>query len=156
MPPSKVIRIDEEVWAELQKRARPLEDTPDSVLRRVFGLPDEGSEADGMDSHITTLLELAEESLGEVPQVHGEAKNYSLLSKAGEVVGYIRPQRERLMIGVSKELAQSVGLGGWHRERRDSFLGGDSVRWYVPEGDKATYHQAAGLLVRLWRSDSKH
>jgi hypothetical protein len=64
MPPSKVIRIDEEVWAELQKRARPLEDTPNSVLRRVFGLPDEGSEADGMDSRITTLLELAEESLG--------------------------------------------------------------------------------------------
>ena len=33
--PSKVIRIDAQVWAELQRRARPLEDTPNSVLRRV-------------------------------------------------------------------------------------------------------------------------
>jgi hypothetical protein len=41
MKPSKLIRIDAEVWAELQRRARPLEDTPNSVLRRVFGLPDE-------------------------------------------------------------------------------------------------------------------
>ena len=33
-----VIRIDEEVWKELQKRAVPLVDTPNSTLRRVLGL----------------------------------------------------------------------------------------------------------------------
>jgi len=43
MSPSKVIRIDAQVWAELQSRARPLEDTPNSVLRRVFGLPEAGA-----------------------------------------------------------------------------------------------------------------
>ena len=41
MKPSKVIRIDAQVWAELQRQARPLEDTPNSVLRRVFGLPED-------------------------------------------------------------------------------------------------------------------
>ncbi len=33
-----VIRIDEEVWKQLQKRATPLTDTPNDVLRRTFGL----------------------------------------------------------------------------------------------------------------------
>jgi hypothetical protein len=34
----KAIRIDEEVWAALQKKARAFEDTPNSVLRRVLGI----------------------------------------------------------------------------------------------------------------------
>jgi hypothetical protein len=33
-----VIRVDEEVWKELQRRAEPLVDTPNSVLRRILGL----------------------------------------------------------------------------------------------------------------------
>jgi hypothetical protein len=33
-----VIRVDDEVWKELQKRAEPLVDTPNSVLRRILGL----------------------------------------------------------------------------------------------------------------------
>ena len=36
MPPT--IRIDEEVYAWLQGNARPFEDTPNSVLRRIAGL----------------------------------------------------------------------------------------------------------------------
>ena len=35
-----VIRIDDEVWKELQKRAIPLIDTPNSVLRKLLGLED--------------------------------------------------------------------------------------------------------------------
>ncbi len=31
------IRIDEEVWGWLQSKARPFEDTPNSVLRRIAG-----------------------------------------------------------------------------------------------------------------------
>ncbi|MCL0057810.1 hypothetical protein M1N05_01930 [Dehalococcoidales bacterium] len=33
-----VIRIDDEVWKQLQKRARPLIDTPNDVLRRILEL----------------------------------------------------------------------------------------------------------------------
>lgn len=33
-----VIRVDEEVWVWLQSHARPFEDSPNSVLRRVAGL----------------------------------------------------------------------------------------------------------------------
>jgi len=34
----KSIRIDDEVWAALQKRAKAFEDTPNSVLRRILHL----------------------------------------------------------------------------------------------------------------------
>lgn len=33
-----VIRVDEEVWGWLQTHARPFQDTPNSVLRRLAGL----------------------------------------------------------------------------------------------------------------------
>jgi len=33
-----VIRVDDEVWKELQRRAEPLVDTPNSVLRKILGL----------------------------------------------------------------------------------------------------------------------
>ena len=36
-----VIRVDDEVWNELQRRAEPLVDTPNSVLRRILGLTGE-------------------------------------------------------------------------------------------------------------------
>src|SRR5256885_372642 len=34
----RTIRIDDEVWRAIQKRAKPFEDTPNSVLRRVLKL----------------------------------------------------------------------------------------------------------------------
>ncbi len=40
---ARVIRIDDDVWAWLRKNARPLEDTPNSVLRRLAGLPEPSS-----------------------------------------------------------------------------------------------------------------
>jgi hypothetical protein len=152
MPPAKVIRIDEEVWAELQKRARPLVDTPNSVLRKVFGLPEEASETDETDIRITKLLEALEESVGETPQVRRGRKDYSFLSKTEEVVASIRPRQQRLRIETRKETALKLGLSGWDRERKKGFFGEPSVRWYLPDGDEVAYQQAAGLLEKLWLS----
>jgi hypothetical protein len=154
MPTAKVIRIDDEVWAELQKRARPLEDTPNSVLRRVFGLPEEGTETDKTDIRITKLLESVEESVGETPQVRRGRKDYSFLSKTEEVVASIRPRQQRLRIETRKETALKLGLSGWDRERKKGFFGEPSVRWYISDGDEVAYQQAAGLLEKLWLSDS--
>src|SRR5438067_716920 len=36
--PVRSIRIDDDVWDELKRRAEPLEDTPNAVLRRALGL----------------------------------------------------------------------------------------------------------------------
>ncbi len=44
------IRIDDEVYAWLQKHARPFEDTPNSVLRRLAGL-DQGEEEVMLEKH---------------------------------------------------------------------------------------------------------
>jgi negative regulator of replication initiation len=47
------IRVDEGVWAWLKEHARPLEDTPNSVLRRIAGLdaePPSGDEARRLSS----------------------------------------------------------------------------------------------------------
>ncbi len=41
----RTIRVSDEVWREIQKQAEPLIDTPDSVLRRKFGLSPKGSRA---------------------------------------------------------------------------------------------------------------
>jgi hypothetical protein len=38
MAPSKVIRVDDEVWQLLQRNAIPLNDTPNAVIRRLLGL----------------------------------------------------------------------------------------------------------------------
>jgi hypothetical protein len=44
MPPP-IIRIDDDVLALIRKHARPLADTPNSVLRRVLGLPEKPAAA---------------------------------------------------------------------------------------------------------------
>ena len=49
-----VIRVDEEVWRELQRRAVPLVDTPNSVLRRMLGLT--GEEVSGDETVIEIEL----------------------------------------------------------------------------------------------------
>ncbi|MGW5215418.1 restriction system modified-DNA reader domain-containing protein [Streptomyces sp. NPDC004051] len=40
---SPTIRVDSEVYEELQKRAKPFVDTPNSTLRRVLGLPEKAT-----------------------------------------------------------------------------------------------------------------
>ncbi|HEU0021714.1 MAG TPA: hypothetical protein VFR55_08595 [Dehalococcoidia bacterium] len=153
MPLSKVIRIDEQVWAELQKLARPLEDTPNSVLRRVFGLSEEGEGAGGLDARVNKLLGLVQEAVGEAPQVFRVRKDYSFSSRSGGVAAYIRPQQQKLRVGVSKESATATGLRGWDTERNDGFFGGPGVRWYIPDGDDSAYRRAAQLLEKLWRNE---
>jgi Restriction Enzyme Adenine Methylase Associated len=46
---SRTIRIDDEVYAKLQSLAEPFVDTPNSALRRLLGLGDEGGQ--GSDGH---------------------------------------------------------------------------------------------------------
>ena len=154
MPPSRVIRIDDEVWAQLQRRARPLEDTPNSVLRRVFGLAEQGAEPEGADLRVARLMELVQGLAGETPRLDAVRKGYSLFSRSGESLAYIRPQRERLRIEASKERAVGAGAHDWDRERPNGWAdtGGPSVRWYVPDGDEAAGQRAAAVLAKLWQA----
>jgi hypothetical protein len=153
MKPSKVIRIDGEVWAELQRRARPLEDTPNSVLRRVLGLPDEGTGSERLEPRVARLLALVQDLVGQMPQLEAVRKGYSLLSHTGLVVADIRPQKERLRAEASKTVAATSGLTTWDREGSESSYGGPIVCWYAADGDDAAYQSLATVLATLWRSD---
>lgn len=155
MAATRVIRIDDEVWAELQKRARPLEDTPNSVLRRLVGLPEEkDKDTDDMDPRVTALLQVVGELVGQIPQVSLEEHGYSVLSEAGDVVAYIRPLRERLRITSSRQIAQKAGLNDWDSAlMKSGSFGAPSVRWYLPDGDAAANKRLAVVLAMLWRHD---
>lgn len=153
MPPSRVIRIDDDVWAELQRRARPLEDTPNSVLRRVFGLREAASSDEAAaDDRIGNLLELLHEALGKRLRLSPATKGYALLSEASEPIAFIRSQRGRLRVTVSKQSAQVAGLSDWHKERADTVFSGGSVSWYAPDGDHAACREAVSVLARLLKS----
>lgn len=152
MPPSRVIRIDDQVWAELQRRARPLEDTPNSVLRRVFELAEEGAGAEGTDSRVARLLELVQGLAGEAPGMEAARKGYSVLARTGQGVAYIRPQKERLRIEASKQVTEKAGLSNWDRERPAGFFTGPCVRWYAQDGDEPDYQRLAGVLAKLWQA----
>jgi hypothetical protein len=151
MPPSKVIRIDEDVWSELQRRARPLEDTPNSVLRRVFNLPDEAADETETDPRIGRLLELLEGTVGKRLQLSPARRGFALLSANNEPVAFIRSQRDRLRVTASKQSAQDADLSDWHRERADTEFSGGSVSWYAPDADEAAYQELVKVLTRLWK-----
>ena len=52
-----VIRVDDEVWKELQGRAEPLVDTPNSVLRKILGLTGDrvGNEGKVIEIELSSL-----------------------------------------------------------------------------------------------------
>jgi hypothetical protein len=152
MRPSKVIRIDDDVWVELQRRARPLEDTPNSVLRRVFGLAEEASTEPETDDRIGRLLELLEAATGERLRLSPARKGYALLSGTDEPIAFIRAQRDRLRVTVSRQSAEAAGLSGWHRERADTVFSGGGVSWYAPDADKVAYQKAAATLAKLLKA----
>ena len=155
MKPSKVIRIDAQVWAELQRRARPLEDTPNSVLRRVFGLPEDSPGSANIEPRVTRLLALVRDIVGQVPDVEAARKGYSFLSHTGMVVADLRPQKERLRAEASKTVAETAGLTAWDREGSEGFDGGPAVRWFATDGDDASYQRIAAVLAQLWRTDAE-
>ena len=150
-----MIRIDGEVWAELQRRARPLEDTPNSVLRRVLGLPDDGTGPERLEPRVTRLLALVRDLVGQMPHVEAARKGYAFLSRTGMVVADIRPQKERLRAEASKTVAATAGLTTWDREGSEGLYGGPAVRWYAADGDDAAYQSLGGGAGELWRSDPK-
>jgi hypothetical protein len=153
MKPSKVIRIDGEVWAELQRRARPLEDTPNSVLRRVLGLPEEGTGTERLEPRVARLLALVQPLVGQMPHVEAARKGYAFLSRTGMLVADLRPQKERLRVEASKTVAATAGLTTWDRQSSEGSYGGPTVRWYAADGDDVAYQSLAAVLATLWRSE---
>lgn len=163
MAPTKVIRVAEDVWAELQLRAVPLEDDVNSVLRKVLGLrtiergTDKSKEDGLIYDRVSKIRELVEEEVGQEPEILRTSKErrYKFLSNRGSTVAYMlfQPRMHRLRITTAKGMAVKAGIEGWSENdvaANGWFKADDSVRFYFPDGDEGAYSNAAEVLAKLW------
>ena len=83
----KSIRIDDEVWEFIKSHAEPLEDTPNSVLRRVLRLPkrDSKSESSTSQDNRASLNQLLPKSEYTAPILEAIVE-LGGLAKAGDVI----------------------------------------------------------------------
>ena len=157
MAPPRVIRIDEEAWAELQQRARPFEDTPNTVLRRVLGLPEEtrgthNSDKDVMDERVQKLIVLVGGSGERRPAIRRTPDgSFAIPSEGGKTFGYIYPQKRRLKVEIRKDWAERTRLNNWDHELPNGWFntGISSVYWYIPDGDDNAYQRVARIISKL-------
>ena len=157
---SKVIRIDGEVWSELQERAIPFQDNPNSVLRRVLGLGSNAvitvdtSAGIGLDPRVVQLLELVEVPVGQAVVVSATKNGRSLQvrSKRGKLVAFIHQQIHRIKVESSEQMATGAGVDSWDHRLIRGWWGEDfSVYWHAANDDDDSYIRAANILEKLWR-----
>jgi hypothetical protein len=96
------IRIDDEVWAWLKRHARPLEDSPNSVLRRIAGL---------QDPHSSTDAEMSIPSAEHQPQVVSQSKKGGRMRYSGRVYSGLtgRQLNAEWKVGASHPLFHKEG-----------------------------------------------
>lgn len=158
MVQSRVIRIDEDVWDQLKARAQPFEDSPNTVLRRVFGLDIEKAKNDGnqhneRDSRILRLIDLVKSVTREDIDVryYPTSRQYSVRSKTGIVFAYLIPQKRRMKIAAKKDSAEQAGFTNFqHEVKRGWFNSSSEVYWYVADKDEESYMAASRMLATLW------
>ena len=162
MVTTRVIRIDEEVWVELQRRAVPFEDNPNSVIRKLLSLPAVRTASGPIDSE-NKMDERVSELVGIVEGAVGEALAFPPVPRiqyvrfdglTAKVRAYIYPQKRRLKIETSRQMAEGVGIYDWDYELKNGWFntGIPSVYWYAPDGEKAAYRRAANVLAELYKS----
>lgn len=105
-----VLRVDDEVWEWLKKNARPLEDTPNTVLRRIAGLDSEsGAPANG--SRKTSIMNS--------PSIHGRRSKLTSRRSGirSPITNYGRELNEQWNVGARHALYHREGTYYNHLER---------------------------------------
>ena len=157
---SKVIRIDLEVWSQLQLRAIPFQDNPNSVLRRLLKLTTtkaSDSNGSGTDLPITRvgkLLKLVEPQTGKPLAISATrtGQSYRFKSHRDKVVAFIHSQTKRLKVESSEQMARDAGINNWDHWLKNGWWRQDhSVYWFIPNDDDGAYERVAVVLGRLWR-----
>ena len=160
VPSSRVIRIDQEVWSELQRRAIPFQDNPNSVIRRLLELTtNRASNSNGSGTgvpitRVGELLRLVEPQIGKPLEISRtrSGQSYRFKSSLEKVVAFIHPQARRLKVESSEQMATEAGINNWDHWLKNGWWRQDhSVYWLVPNDDEAAYDRVAVVLGRLWR-----
>lgn len=97
------IRIDEEVWQWLKSHAAPLEDTPNSVLRRLAGL-----DAPSSTSPVVRQAAVADNT----PPVRSAAAMRNSFRAAAEVAAKVRGLRVHKWRGGHRRSSSLIELAG--------------------------------------------
>lgn len=156
---SRVIRVDDDVFVELEQKAIGFDATPNSVIRGLLLMEprvSRGSKADiGMlDGRVSRLMEIVESVIGMPPVVSPTKSNsYRFHSRSEKFVGYIYPQKERLKIECPDRYASEVRIEidtCDHRVPMGFHNWSDSLYWYAPNGDTQAYKRVAETLAKLW------
>ena len=129
------IRIDDEVYEWLKKMARPFEDTPNTVLRRVAGLD---SSPANKEEKMTTARQI------QIPPLHGEktpqaAFRKPLLAVLRRLGG--KGDRMRVLNEVEKLMSSSLSVFD-----RTDIPSGNSVRWQKSAEWEVRVMREQGLL----------
>ena len=157
---TKVIRIDGEVWSELQRRAIPFEDNPNSVMRRILGLTSNAevtanaSAGINLDLRVNALLALVEARVGQALVVSATktGRAHQVRSKRGKLVAFIHQQIHLIKVESSEQMAKKAGIDTWDHRLINGWWGQDSsVYWHTLNDDDDAYGRAAGVLEKLWR-----
>jgi len=86
----RVIRIDDDVWRALQRKAMPFEDTPNSVLRRILRVNGRGARKKGVGriarGHRTLQQEFRWPILQALYGNGGSGRTAEVLDRVGEIV----------------------------------------------------------------------
>jgi hypothetical protein len=82
----RVIRIDDEVWQALKERSEPLEDTPNDVLRREFGLESAKKTKKMRQEEITPISSYHLPILRALYELGGNGKTSIVLSRVEELM----------------------------------------------------------------------
>jgi len=158
MTTSRVIRVDKEVWAELQRRAIPFEDNPNSVLRREFGIPAvsttrvPASGENMMDERVLEFMALIEKDVGQLPLLLAKKQSFRFNGENNKVRAYVYDQKRQLKIETAEGFARAVGIESWDHWRENGWFGYDnSVYWDVTNGNQDTYRRVANIMAKLWR-----
>lgn len=127
------IRIDDEIYDWLQKMARPFEDTPNSVLRRVAGLDD--SQEKEVKMTTTRLSTSPQIQGGKTPQSAFRKPILSVLKKLGG-----KGDRQRVLNEMEKLLADQLS------DFDKSDISSGTIRWQKSAEWEVRVMREQGLL----------
>ncbi|MCL0091925.1 hypothetical protein M1N59_01520 [Dehalococcoidales bacterium] len=164
-----VIRIDDEVWKQLQKRARPLIDTPNDVLRRILEL--NGPQSSEMENiptagdigfkqggeKVKDSIVIVVNAAGKYPDQANADKCRRLVEcRIDEGVDIVSPRRFKQAKQILKKetrIAMHQGGAEKYREKNAGCLvaAGKVVEVReLTEEDKQNYSEVYGLTVKYY------